>query len=249
MPVHDWSRVPAGTFHDFHSSWIIHLKEALNDGLLPEGYYALAEQHAGRAIADILTLHLDAPESGNPSPRGPVAVAEAPPRVRKKMVASANAAYRASRRTLTIRHASGHRIVAMLEIVSPANKDRAASLQDLVTKARSALEAGCHLLVVDLFPPGRHDPQGFHAALWEYFDETEYSLPKDKPLTLAAYVAGPLPEAYLEHLAVADPLPDMPLFLAATSYVNVPLEATYEPAYRGVPSYWRGIVEGKQSLR
>jgi hypothetical protein len=56
MPVHDWTRVEAGIFHDFHTVWIGALRTALNEGLLPQGYYALAEQHAGRSIADALTL-------------------------------------------------------------------------------------------------------------------------------------------------------------------------------------------------
>ena len=47
MPVHDWTRVEAGTFHDFHHSWIEELKRALNAGLLPLAYYAQAEQRAG----------------------------------------------------------------------------------------------------------------------------------------------------------------------------------------------------------
>ena len=37
MPVHDWSRVEAGTFHAFHGCWITHLMGALNNGILPEG--------------------------------------------------------------------------------------------------------------------------------------------------------------------------------------------------------------------
>jgi hypothetical protein len=59
MPVHDWTRVKAGIFHDFHNAWITHLKETPNAGLLPTGYYALGEQHAGRIVTDILTLHED----------------------------------------------------------------------------------------------------------------------------------------------------------------------------------------------
>src|SRR5436309_2164354 len=132
MPVHDWTRVPAGTFHDFHSAWIIHLKETLNGGLLPEGFYALAEQHAGRMITDVLTLQVGEPEPNGPPTAGPAAVATAPPRVSRKVVASPNAAYRAARRTVAIRHVSGHRLVALLEIVSPANKDRPASVADFV---------------------------------------------------------------------------------------------------------------------
>ena len=57
MPVHDWSRVDAGTFHAFHTSWITHLMEWLNQGHLPAGYYALSEQHAGTRVPDIITLN------------------------------------------------------------------------------------------------------------------------------------------------------------------------------------------------
>ena len=34
MPVHDWARVYAGLFHDFHQSWSIRIKDAMNAGLL-----------------------------------------------------------------------------------------------------------------------------------------------------------------------------------------------------------------------
>ncbi len=47
MPVHDWTRVIAGTFHDFHHEWIMAIKRTLNSGLLPSEYYAMAEQITG----------------------------------------------------------------------------------------------------------------------------------------------------------------------------------------------------------
>ena len=43
MPVHDWTRVDAGIFHHFHTSWMDEIAGALNAGLLPPDYYALAE--------------------------------------------------------------------------------------------------------------------------------------------------------------------------------------------------------------
>ena len=46
MPVHDWTRVGAGIFHDFHQRWIGAIRDALNGGLLPNDFYALAEQAA-----------------------------------------------------------------------------------------------------------------------------------------------------------------------------------------------------------
>src|SRR6266567_6178426 len=47
MPVHDWTRVSDGTFHDFHYSWVLEIKRALKNGLLPKGYYVMAEQIGG----------------------------------------------------------------------------------------------------------------------------------------------------------------------------------------------------------
>jgi hypothetical protein len=48
MPVHDWTLVDEGTFHAFHTLWISRMMGTLNAGLLPNGYYALAEQVAAR---------------------------------------------------------------------------------------------------------------------------------------------------------------------------------------------------------
>ena len=56
MPIHDWTRVDAGIFHDFHNAWLTEIRNVLNNGALPEGYYALTEQHAGRIIPDVLAL-------------------------------------------------------------------------------------------------------------------------------------------------------------------------------------------------
>src|SRR3954468_15049224 len=56
MPAHDWTRVTAGTFHSFHLGWIAELTRALNGGLLPSDYYALAEQRAAEFEPDLLAL-------------------------------------------------------------------------------------------------------------------------------------------------------------------------------------------------
>jgi len=57
MPAHDWTHIEGPVFHDFRTTWVVAVRNALNEGLLPPGFYALIEQHAGRAIADVLTLH------------------------------------------------------------------------------------------------------------------------------------------------------------------------------------------------
>jgi hypothetical protein len=251
MPVHDWTRVEAGIFHAFHVAWLPELQKALNGGLLPEGYYALAEQHAGRAIADVLTLHASpapvdprALPSPLPPATGATAVAEAPPRVRWKQTVEPAALTR--RRTLAIRHVSGHRLIALVEIVSPANKDRALHVEEFAIKAISALDLGVHLLLADLFPPGPYDPYGMHGVLLQHLLQSDepYDLPADTPLTLAAYSAGPQVDVYLEHTAVGAALPDMPLFLQPDRYIYVPLEPTYQAAYLGLPAFWRNVLEG-----
>src|SRR5947207_8228039 len=80
MPVHDWTRVRPNRFHDFHQSWTIAIRNALNAGRLPPGYFAMAEQQAGGPEPDIITLKLT-PPVGSPESGG-VAIATHPPKVR-----------------------------------------------------------------------------------------------------------------------------------------------------------------------
>jgi hypothetical protein len=64
MPIHDWSRIPAGLFHDFHQTWSVQIKLALNAGILPRGISALVEQRSGPRESDVLAIeHLAIPRS------------------------------------------------------------------------------------------------------------------------------------------------------------------------------------------
>jgi hypothetical protein len=170
-----------------------------------------------------------------------------PPGVTHRLVADESAAYRARQRTLTVRRTSGHQIVALLEIVSPANKDRISSVQDFVKKVESVLIRGIHVLVADLLPPGKNDPQGMHGEIWTRYASDAYDLPAEQPLTLSSYLAGDEVEAYVEHLNYGDPLPEMPLFLDDETYIYVPLEATYQAAFRDLPDFWKDVLEGMRT--
>lgn len=246
MPVHDWTRVDAGTFHDFHGSWITHIKESLNEGVLSPPYYALAEQHAGDVVPDVLTLSAATPPGRETEPDSAVALAEAPPKVALRMTLNEEDTYREARRTIAIRHRSGHRLIAMIEILSPGNKDGEGHLRSLVEKAAACIAQGVHLLMVDLFPPGPADPDGIHRAIWSGLGYGgDYAQPSEEPFTLVAYRADRPPEAFIQPIAVGEELPDMPVSLAPGHYVNVPLKPTYDQAYRGVPSVWRDVVEGR----
>lgn len=143
------------------------------------------------------------------------------------------------RSRIAIRHTSGHEVIAVVEIVSPGNKASRPALRSFVSKAVELLEAGIHLSVIDLFPPGRRDPQGIHGAIWAEIEDDGFELPPDKPLTVVAYSAGLVKRAFIDTVAVGDPLPDMALFLDPDSHIDVPLEQTYQSAWQAVPEYWR----------
>lgn len=244
MPVHDWKRVLAGTFHDFHQGWVVQLRSTLNDGLLPPDYYAQVEQGVSGPNADVLTLHegsvTDIADLDDPT--GTTAVAVAPPRV-KISVELEQEYYIRKQSRVGIRHASDDRIIAVIEIMSFGNKSSAQRFRSFVEKALDALDEGCHLLIVDLYPPTKRDPQGIHGVIWEELGSAPFVAPVGKPLTLASYV-GALPKrAYVEPIAVGDVLIPMPLFLSPTNYISVPLEETYQQAYRGVPQKWKKVLE------
>ncbi|MSR56175.1 MAG: DUF4058 domain-containing protein [Planctomycetaceae bacterium] len=247
MPVHDWTRVSAGTFHDFHCSWIVTLKGALNDGLLPRGYYAQAEQLARQVLPDVITLQSNpaVPPIPGYHHHGVLAVADAPPRVAVIAEADEIDEYARKQQTLVIRHSSGDEVIALIEIVSRGNKQTLWNLDRFVEKAIGALFQGIHLLIADVIPPGQHDPQGIHGAIWDRLQSVPYKAPRGKPLTLAAYAAAQLPKAYVEPIAVGTTLPDMPLFIEEGLYVNAPLERTYREAYATVPERWRLVIEGR----
>jgi hypothetical protein len=245
MPVHDWSRVDAGLFHHFHQSWTVALCQALNSGGLPPDYFALVEQKVRGPIPDVLTLKLS-PGSGKPSNgTAALAVALAPPQARVVRRTGADTYARKANRII-VRHRHGD-IVAVVEVISPGNKASRAEFRATVEKLADNLRQGVHLLVIDLLPPGPRDPHGIHKAIWDQFEEEEFELPPDEPLTLVAYDAGPMTVAYVELVSVGDALPDMPLFLAPELYVPAPLEATYQATWELFPAPLKGLLEGPSS--
>jgi hypothetical protein len=240
MPVHDWTRVDAGLFHDFHQTWTVALRNALNAGGLPPNYFALVEQRVRGPIPDVLTLKLT---PGPPEPSNgtvALAVATTPPRARLVRRHEAEIYGRKANR-ITVRHRHGD-VVAVIEIVSPGNKASQSEFRSFIEKSADLIKQGVHRLVIDLFPPGPRDPQGLYKAIWDEFQEEDFALPPDKPLTLAAYDAGPPRVAYAEFVAVGDPLPDMPLFLKPEVYVPAPLEATYQTTWAAFPAALKGLL-------
>jgi hypothetical protein len=239
MPAHDWTKVPAGIFHHFHLEWIASIAHALNRGLLPKEYYALAEQYAGVYGPNVLTLQAPRRNSRKSSGRDEGAVLTKP---RHKPIAQTELEfYRAKQKTVAVRHVSDDEVVALVEIVSPGNKGHRGRFREFVEKASAFLDQGVHLSIIDLFPPGRRDPNGLHAAIWEEITGELGTLPRGRKNRLAAsYECGSLVQAYATSFGVGDRLPDLPLFLEFGGCVEIPLEVTYMLAFEEVPARWRG---------
>src|SRR5208282_4012381 len=113
MPVHDWTRVSDGTFHDFHYSWVLEIKRALMRGLLPQGYYVMAEQIGGDIGApDVLTLQAaDKEAASEQTLSGTATLTDSPPVVHTRTTIQRDP-YARLQRTLVVRHTSNDRIVA-----------------------------------------------------------------------------------------------------------------------------------------
>lgn len=262
MPVHDWTRVVAGNFHDFHVAWTGAIRTLLNEQLLPADYYALAEARSQDVEPDVLTLErVDTPPTSHEpaqTSEGGVALKvrtsttlrTAPQSRFQDSLDSSWYGERTSR--VAIHHANGDRVVAYIEIVSRGNKDRRKSVEAFNDKLEDALHQGCHLLVIDLHPPGLSDPGGMHATFWTRYKNESHGVTENEPLGIAAYHAKLqngviLPTVYFERLAVGQNLPVMPLFLTADEYINLPLQETYDEAWRGVPARWKSVLEAPKT--
>ena len=198
MPVHDWTKTYQGAFHHLHVTWLVEIARALNDGLLPPGYYALGEE-----------------------PRYP-------PRPR----------------VIAVRHRSGDRLVALIEIVSAGNRTDPADMGSLVEKTVVTLSKRINVVSIDLHPPGPFDPRGIHNLVWTELGQQAVDLPSEKPLQVVSYLSEGKVSSLIEPLAVGDRLPDAPLFLEGRRFVPLPLESTYMRSFDAVPRHLREEVEG-----
>jgi hypothetical protein len=230
MELHDWSKVSDSVFHDFHLSWIARLKETLNAGLLPSGYHARAEQSfaaRGRRYSDILALKR--PNRTNESKPGRLlAVDDVPP------IASVHSALMTpgpKQRRVAIRESAEDNIVALIELVSGANKDRAVSVETFVQKIAGSIDAGIQVTMIDLLPPTRWVAEGFHKEIIQSISRVPSELngvEQSGPTAFLAYEVGEETlDVYADYPAPGAHLPATPLFLLPGWYVPLPLAETY----------------------
>jgi hypothetical protein len=243
MPIHDWSRKPVGLFHHFHQRWAVSICDALNAGRLPKGFYALLGQRAAGVIPDVVTLERGPRSRERSDSPGGIAVAEVPPKTRFMSQSTDEDLYAAKANRIAVYNPLGD-VVAIVELISPGNKNSRHAIRSFVEKTLDLLRQGVNILIVDLFPPSKRDPHGIHKVIWDEIREEPFELPPDKQLTLVAYLAGVPMKAYVEPVAVGDPVPEMPVFLDPATYILAPLEVTYLATWETCPEPLRELIIG-----
>ena len=221
MPLHDWT--DRDNFDGLHHLWMSEVVGVLRHTLPPPfrvviGSSPLLTVGGERRYPDVGVAngrHPDPASAGGvvrePDVEVPVATLE---------------------EDLTVQVQRDGRLVAVIEFISPGNKDRPDSRDTYTTRYLTYLRHGVHLLLVDVHrrPIGFSFPQRIAAEL-----QTELPAPP-APCAVAYRVGEPLAEAgrflavWSDPLTVGQPLPTVSLPLTVHLAVPIDLEATYSRA-------------------
>ena len=231
MPLLDHFHPPLSLrrpWESFHTTWATALADLLNRDILPPGFIALEQIHAGTPVEiDVATYTEEAAASAGPGgsatltrPRWAPTV---PPMVMPAVFPEGF--------TVEIQATEGGRsLVAAIELVSPGNKDRAVKRRLFAAKCATYLARGVGLVIVDVVTSRQGN---LHNELVELLGlEPAFHLPATSPLYVVAY--RPIRREEAEQfetwpipLAVGRALPMVPLSLEAELCVPLDLEAAY----------------------
>jgi hypothetical protein len=222
-------------WESFRTTWAGTLADALNRDILPPGYIALEQVHAGAAV------EIDVAAFGEPTGTSPADGGSGTATLTRTVWTPAAAplvlpAAFPPGCTVEVRTTEGGRtLAAAIELVSPANKDRLGHRRLFAAKCATYLSRGVGLVVVDVVT-GRQG--NLHNELIGLLGlDPGFALPAETSLYTVAYRPLDLAgvgriETWPEVLAVGQPLPAVPLSLAAAACVRVDLEAAYAEACR-----------------
>ena len=230
MPLLDHFHAPLYPTHrweSLHARWAVAIADALND-TLPARFFAETQVHLGaRAEADVVEFEQDTPTNGTP---GGVATATyAPPRPVLSFPGPTEDDV-----TVEVRDRDRDaRVAAVVELVSPRNKDREEARRGLAAKTVSYLRIGAGVIVIDLVTSRSGNPHDELVAILNL--PAEYRLTTPSGLSAVAYqpssASGDQPvQVWFEPLAVGAALPIMPLAVRGYGFVPVDLDSTYTEA-------------------
>jgi hypothetical protein len=240
MPLRDHFRPPlddSRSWDELHGAWPTVIVMALNRNLPPR-YVAAPRVHLGpHAEIDVTAYESDTADSAaakTGEANGGVATAVwAPPRPTLDVAVDLPEQDEYEVRVYdTQRH---RRLVAAVEIISPANKDRPEHRRAFVAKCAALLQQHVSIVLVDLVTTRRFN---LYVDLLDLLGQADPSLAPEPPVIYAAACRWAQEgdarhfRAWTHTLVVGQPLPLLPLWLAANLAVPLELEATYEETCR-----------------
>jgi len=241
MPLRDHFRPPVDdvmSWEGFHSGWPMMIVAGLAKKL-PRRYVAAPGVHFGASVEiDVATYEKEETElsawgEGESNGGGVATAVWAPPRPTLAVETDLPSQDEYEVRVYDMKH--GRRLVAAVEIVSPANKDRPEHRRAFVAKCAALIQEQVSVTIVDLVTT-RHF--NLYSDLLELIGQTDPLLAPEPPPVYAVACRGTkkgrawLVETWLHTLAVGQPLPTLPLWLADNLAVPLELEASYEETCR-----------------
>jgi hypothetical protein len=243
MPLRDHFHPPLDdrlSWEEFHSQWPAMIVQMLARKL-PRRYVAGPRVHSGAFVeVDVATFEKDEPdypssEVGNGGGGGVATAVWAPARPTLSVATDLPAQDEYEVRVYDSRR--GRRLVAAVEIVSPANKDRPEHRRAFVVKCAALLQQRVSVTIVDLVTARNFN---LYADLLETIGTADPSLGPEPPPLYAVACRGTkkdkawLLEAWAQPLTLGQPLPTLPLWLADNLTVPLELEASYEETCRAL---------------
>jgi hypothetical protein len=250
MPLRDHFYPPLADnpgWESFHHTWAVTMVQRLNTQVLSEDYRSEPETHIGPAIQiDVATYEDDtehAPFGSNGSNgEGGVATAvqayapPSPPISGEVTFAEAD-----TFEVAIYKKDGGWKLVAAVELVSPANKDRPSHRRAFTTKVASYLQQGISVVVVDVVT---ERAANLHAELAELLHLPDtFDWQSASGLSAVTYRVVKVKDGEKEQerldvwphaLALGESLPTVPLWLTPVLAVPLELEATYEAACKSL---------------
>jgi len=206
---------------------------------LPRRYFAEPRVHpGGSAEIDVATFQEEdtaAPGNGpgDGSDGGVATAVWAPARPTLAVVTDLPSIDEYEVRVFDIKR--GCRLVAAVEIVSPANKDRPEHRRAFLAKCAALLQERVSVAIVDLVTTRNFN---LYHELLQMVGQDDPSLGSEPPPLYAVACRGTkngkawLLEAWVHTLVLGQPLPTLPLWLADNLAVSLNLEESYEETCR-----------------
>jgi Protein of unknown function (DUF4058) len=240
MPLRDHFRPPLADrkrWEGFHNAWPTMIVMGLSRSL-PHRYAAEPQIHLGSSIEiDVATFDKD--EADPPSVvesdngRGGATAVWAPPR--PTLAVSTDLPDMDAYEVRVYDDDSGQRLVAAVEIVSPSNKDRPEHRRAFVAKCATLLRNDVSVTIVDLVATRNFNLYG---DLMKFIGQADPSLGDDPPALYAVACRWGrrenrgLLETWMNPLAIGQPLPILPLWIADNLSIPLELEPSYEETCR-----------------